>query len=308
MTAVEGVIPVLPMPFDEDGEIEVAELRRVTEFLLGQPVRAIAFGFASEVSRLTDVERDLALRVVADAVRGAVPVVATIQAQSTLALLRRAEAALENGATMLMVTPPAGGPFAPDDVVAHFDALDRRTGTPTIIQDAPALSGVETSVAVLARLATEVPGVVAVKIEAAPTAPKVSALVEALGSSASVLGGAGGLDLVNELERGASGVMPGAAFPELFARVIEHHRAGRRDDARALLNRMLPLLLLGTRGHDTYCHVQKAILVRRGVLHHVRTRPPSQPLDRALARELATAIDDAARAWPELGLRPSVAP
>lgn len=308
MNALEGVIPVIPMPFDEDGEIEVAELRRVTEFLLGQPVRAIAFGFASEVSRLTDVERDLALRVVADTAGGAVPVVATIQAGSTLALLRRAEAALENGATMLMVTPPAGGPFAPDDVVAHFDALGRHAGTPMIIQDAPALSGVETSVAVLARLAVELPGVVAVKIEAAPTAPKVSALVEAVGGSASVMGGAGGLDFLNELERGASGVMPGAAFPDWFARVFEHQRAGRGDEARALFAPMLPLLLLGTRGHDTYCHVQKAILVRRGVLHSVRTRPPRPRLDAALARELATAIDDAARAWPELGLRPSVEP
>ena len=308
MIALDGVIPVLPMPFDEDGDIEVEELRQVTRFLLGRPVRAIAFGFASEVSRLTDMERDLALRVVADAAGGALPVVATIQAHSTPALLRRAEAALENGATMVMVTPPAGGPFAPDDLVAHFDALSRRTGTPMIIQDAPALSGVETSVAVLARLAVEIPGVVAVKIEAAPTAPKVSALVEAIGTSAGVMGGAGGLDFLNELERGASGVLPGAAFPELFARVFDLYRAGRLQEARTLFSRMLPILVLTTRDHETFCYAQKAILRRRGVLQHVGTRAPSRHLDAELDRELRTAIDEAARAWPELDLQPAIEP
>jgi 2-keto-3-deoxy-L-arabinonate dehydratase len=302
MCAIEGVLPVLPMPFDEDGEIDTTELGRVAEYLVSQPIRAIAFGFASEVSRLTDVERDRALREVADTVGGVVPVVATIQAHSTVALLRRGEASLESGATMLMVTPPAGGPFEIDDLVAHFDIVGTRVGVPMIIQDAPTQSGVVTPVDALARLAAEIHNVVAVKVEAPPTAPKVSALVKAVGANAGVLGGAGGVDFVNELERGASGVMPGAAVPELFVRVFDLHRGGRRDEARTLFHRMSPILLLGGRDHQTFCYVQKAILQRRGILHHVRTRSPSPPLDPELDREIDVTFEDAARRWPELGM------
>ena len=305
MAMLQGVIPVLPMPFDEDGEIEVEELRRVTEFLAGQQVPAIAFGFASDVGRLTDAERDAAVRVVADAAGSAMPVIATVQANSTPALLRRADGALQSGASMLMITPPAGGPFAPEELVAHFDAVAARAGVPLIVQDAPAQSGVEMPVALLARLANELPAVIAVKTEASPTAPRVGALVEALGGSAGVMGGAGGLDFLNELERGASGTLPGAAFPELFVTVFDLHRAGRHDDARALFGRMLPILLLSTRDHETFCYTQRAILRRRGILRHVRTRPPRPPLDPGLERELDIAMDHAARAWPELGLRPA---
>lgn len=299
---LEGIVPVLPMPFDADGVIAPAELDRVTTFLLARPVAAIAFGFASEVARLTDTERDLALHVAAGVVAGSRPIIATIQAGSTVALVRRAEAARMNGATMLMVTPPPGAPVPPDDLVSHFDSVAREIGLPLIVQDAPGQSGVEMPVSRLARLAIEIPGVIAVKTEAPPTAPKVGALVDAIGPAAAVLGGAGGMDFFNELNRGAAGTLPGAAFPELFVTVFQLYRSGQLELARAAFAAILPLVLVSGRDHDTFCHAQKFILRRRGILNGVGLRSPAPALDPRLDGDLQVALADVARAWRRLDL------
>ncbi len=305
MATLSGILPVLAMPYADDESIDEDVLAREVAFLLGAGVDGIAFGFASDIARLTDVERDRAVRVASDSVAGRVPLIASIQAGSTAALLRRAEASAMAGATMFMVTPPGGGIFAPDDLVAHFGALSDRLGLPIIVQDAPAITGTHTPVAVLARIAIKVEGVVAVKAEAAPTAPKIRTLADAIGGHAAVLGGAGGFDFYNELERGASGTIPGAALPELFVKVFELHRGGQRAESRSLLHRLLPLLSLGLRGHDAYCHTQKEVLRRRGIFPSVRVRTPAELPDEDFVRELTQAIDEIAGLWPELGIGPA---
>src|SRR5690606_24336285 len=73
----------------------------------------------------------------------------------------------------------------------------------------------------------EVRCVTTVKLEDPPTGPKISAL-RGLGSGISILGGLGGLYLVEELGRGADGIMTGLSFPELLVSLT---KGQRRDDA-----------------------------------------------------------------------------
>ena len=107
-----------------------------------------------------------------------------------------------------------------------------------------------------------------------------------------MLGGAGGLDFVHELERGARGRIPGAAFPEVFVRVWELHRRGQRDEARGLFNRYLPLLALSSRNRDTFLFIQKEILRRGGILRSARLRAPCAQPDAALLAELDALLRD----------------
>jgi 4-hydroxy-tetrahydrodipicolinate synthase len=133
--------------------------------------------------------------------------------------------------------------------------------------------------------------VVALKVEAEPSAPKIGRIVKALDSDVAVLGGGAGLDLLHELERGAHGTMPGAALADAFLRVWTLHRAGRRKEARREFDRLLPLLVLGTRSLDTFLFVEKEILRRRGVFSTARLRLPSLPAEPELAAELARLLD-----------------
>jgi 4-hydroxy-tetrahydrodipicolinate synthase len=289
---LEGIIPILSMPFLDDDAVDLDSLVAEAEFLAETGVDGIGFGYGSEIVRLTDAERDAALTAVAGALTGRLPIIAATGANSTRATLLRSEAAREAGADVLMITPPAVPSISPVDLIAHYGAIASRIELPIIVQDAPSMTGVTLSPELLGRLVTEIERVVAVKVEAMPPAPKVSAVAACVGGAATVLGGAGGVDFVHELERGARGIIPGAALPELFVAVWKLFSSGRRAAARTEFNRFLPLLALSARTADTFLYTQKDILQRRGILPSTRLRPPAERIDSCLAGELDALLDD----------------
>jgi 4-hydroxy-tetrahydrodipicolinate synthase len=292
LNKVEGIIPILSMPFRDDDAIDLDALVCQAEFLIEAGVDGVGFGYGSEIFRLTDAERDGALTAVSRAIGGRVPIIVATGANSTHATLQRSQAARDAGGDVLMVTPPAYASAGPDELVAHYGALAERVGLPIIVQDAPGMSGVTMSDALLARLAAEIDLVVAIKVETIPPAPKVGAVVARVGSTAAVLGGAGGADFVHELGRGALGTIPGAALPELFVFVWHQFRAGNVAAARACFNRYLPLLALSGRTMDTFLFTQKEILRRRGILPSANMRTPSERLDSAYLTELDAMLAD----------------
>jgi 4-hydroxy-tetrahydrodipicolinate synthase len=289
---LDGIIPILSMPFGDDEVIDVADLTTQIDFLVGLGVQGVGFGFGSEIFRLTEGERDEAVAVAARHIAGRLPVVVGVGANSTWAAIRRAEAARDAGADVLMVTPPAIVQPSAEEIFAYYARIARAVALPIIVQDAPGMVGTQMSPVLLARLAQEIERIVAIKVEALPTAPKVGAVVTLVGDAASVLGGAGGLDFFHELERGASGTIPGAAFPEVFVRVWELHRGGQRDEARRLFNRYLPLLSLSSRDLDTFLVVQKEILRRGNILRTARLRSPCAPPDALLLAELDALLSE----------------
>src|SRR5687767_11061203 len=97
MPVFDGVFSVLPTPFTVDDEIDLAGLRRVIDLFLGAGVHGLtALGVTSEVSRLTEAERERVLAKVIEHVAGRVPVVAGTTAEGTancIAFSRAARAA-----------------------------------------------------------------------------------------------------------------------------------------------------------------------------------------------------------------------
>ena len=117
-------------------------------------------------------------------------------------------------------------------------------------------------------------------------------IVEELsGAPGVIIGGSGGLDYPHELERGAVGTMPGPAYPEMFRAVESLYAAGERREAFRIFSRVLPLMTMCNRGMETFLHVQKHVLVRRGVLRTTYLRRPHRPLDDRLSAEVDELLD-----------------
>jgi 2-keto-3-deoxy-L-arabinonate dehydratase len=288
---LEGVVPILMTPVLDGGEIAWSDLEREVDFLLGQGVAAYGFGFGSEVFRLTEAERDTALEVVVRQTAGRASVIANVLAGSTPAAVERAEAAKAIGADAIMLPPPQFGPPDQQALFHHYATVAAEVGSPIVVQDAPGMSGLELSADLLLRLAHELEQVVALKVEAEPSAPKIDRIVRALDGDVSVLGGGAGLDLLHELERGAHGTMPGAALADAFLRVWRLHRDGRDEEARREFERLLPLLVLGLRSMDTFLFVEKEILRRRGVFTSAQVRLPAPAPEPALVAEVTNLLD-----------------
>ena len=79
---LEGIIPILFIPFRQDGSIDETGLRRIARFELAGGVQGIGInGFASEAYKLTEEERWRAAQIVAEEVAGAVPLLIGIAPQ-----------------------------------------------------------------------------------------------------------------------------------------------------------------------------------------------------------------------------------
>lgn len=291
---LNDVIPILVTPFDEEGAIDTVALGDQISFLAELGVTWAAFGFGSEVARISSDELTQMSRVAVERAAGRMRLIGNAElSDPTIALSAMAKAA-DDGLDAVMVRPLLWPGVAQADYKAAFVTLAERGALPIVVQDANQHTGVDLSPNTIAELLSENPKIIAAKVEPVAAALKMSAVVEALnGAPGTIIGGAQGLAYLHELERGAAGTMPGPAFPELFQALRHLHLEGQRHEAHRLLGRMLPLITLSGRTIESFIAIQKYILVRRGVLKNAALRRPHRPIDEltwAEVDEVMTAI------------------
>src|SRR5689334_3925026 len=121
---LEGVLPVLPTPFDASGQIDEAGMARVTQFALDAGSDGVVFpGVASEFDHLTAGERETLVRVVGRTLAGRRPLIVGASAatpEEVIAFCRSGKAA---GATAAMVMAPASVGADPGQLVAFFSTV-----------------------------------------------------------------------------------------------------------------------------------------------------------------------------------------
>jgi dihydrodipicolinate synthase/N-acetylneuraminate lyase len=297
-----GIFPIAPTPFTESGELDIAGQRRVLDCMIDQGVDGICvLANYSEQFLLSDDERNTLLDVCLSHVGGRVPVIVTTSHFSTRIAVERARAAASAGAAMLMLMPPYHGTLLRADetgTLQHFARVAEAVSIPLMVQDAP-LSGVSLSVPFLARMAREVPSVRYFKIEVPGAANKLRGLVEAGGEAiAGPFDGEESITLMADLDAGATGTMPSALLPDLIKAVLEHHRAGRRNEAATAYARILPLINFENR--QCGLRATKAVMAAGGVIKSDAVRHPLEalhPATRAGLLELAGELDPVALRW-----------
>jgi dihydrodipicolinate synthase/N-acetylneuraminate lyase len=289
---LRGVIPILVTPFAEDGSVDLAQLGAQIEFLVAAGVNWAGFGFGSESHRLAAEELDEATARAVASSAGRLGIVGNAEMRSVAAGVEAVRRVRRAGAQMAMLRPSGLDGIGDDELFDTVAAVAEGGGLALVVQDAPQSTGVQMSPRLLARLLHEIPGVAAVKVEPPAPAPKMVRILEELsGAPGVIVGGAGGLDYLHELERGAVGTMPGPAYPEIFGAVESLHAAGERREAFRIFSRVLPLMTLCSRDLETFLYVQKHVLVRRGVLRTTHLRRPHRAIDERLSAEVDELMD-----------------
>jgi dihydrodipicolinate synthase/N-acetylneuraminate lyase len=289
---LRGVIPILVTPFAENGSVDLDQMDAQVEFLVGTGVGWVGFGFGSESPRLAEGELEQAMARAVTSAAGRLGIVGNAAMTSVAGGVEAVQRVRRAGAQLAMVRPSGLEGVGEDELFETVAAVAEGGGLPLVVQDAPQNTGVQMSPRFLARLLREVPRVAAVKVEPPGPAPKMSLIVQELsGAPGVIIGGAGGLDYLHELERGAVGTMPGPAYPELFRAAESLHRAGERREAFRIFSHVLPLMTLCNRSMETFLYVQKHVLVRRGVLRTTYLRRPHRPLDGRLSAEVDELLD-----------------
>ena len=288
-----GIFHVLATPFTDGGDLDTAGLSRLVESALATGISGITvLGIAGEAHRLTDEERRRVVEGVVKEVRGRVSVAVGVSASGTHLATAFTRMAQEHGADALMVAPPAGLKNL-DAVADYYLAVADASRIPLVLQDEPVTTQVTMPAAFLARLCGEISRIEAVKLEEAPTLPKITRLRELLAERVAIFGGLGGVYFFEELSRGADGAMTGFPYPEALKAIRDAFVAGRRDEARQLFYRWLPLIRYESQPGSTpgtAIGIRKEVLRRRGWITSARVRPPAPVLDEGTLAELTEIV------------------
>ncbi|MFT5143044.1 MAG: 4-hydroxy-tetrahydrodipicolinate synthase [Rhodothermales bacterium] len=284
----QGVLPILPTPFDKSGAVDVSSLQRLIDFELEVGVHGVSIlGFMGEAHKLTNSERRLVVSTVVERVAARIPVWVGVRAFGGAGAIEQALEAQELGADAVFVAPIG---IQNDQVLFDFYAEVAAALTiPVILHDFPESFKTTLSADLVARCAREIPGVQYIKLEDPPVLEKLSAVLDKADGAIGVFGGLGGVFFLEELQRGANGIMTGFAFPEVLVGIYDAFRAGEVDRAAAIFDHYAPLIRYEFQPKIGLAF-RKYTFRRRGIIDCSFIRPPGLLLDARGEAELSALI------------------
>lgn len=285
--SMRGIFPILATTFHEDGQLDLASQTKLIHFLLEQGAHGLGlFGIASEGYALTGEERRTLLQLVVRETAGRVPLIVSSGHTGTFAAVELSREAEDMGADALMVLPPHLLKPDGEGLMFYFDAIGRAVKIPVMVQDAPLMTQVAMPAALLARMAREIENVRLAKVEAPPTAPKITDVVKLAGAELTIFGGLNGQFLIEEFQRGAVGTMPGSDMTAVYVRIWSALEGGDTSLAWELFARALPLMRFELQP-GMGVSAMKHNLVAAGVIAHPAVRHPTAALKTESLQELA---------------------
>lgn len=283
----KGIHPIVPTAFHADGSFDAASQRRLIDYMIATGVQGVAIlGFLGEAHKLSEPERREVIECAIDQARGRLKVLVGVRALGTAGAVAQAVEAKTLGADAVFAAPLT---VQNDNALfTYYRELAEQAGIPVMIHDFPENFGTILSPELIARLANEVPGIVGIKLEEPPVLVKTSTVLDAAPQLA-VLGGLGGVYFLEELQRGAVGIMTGFAYPEVLLEIWQLFVAGDQAGAARVFDHYCPLLRYEFQpklGLAFRKHVYKT----RGIFESDYIRTPGLRLDDRSKAELEQTI------------------
>ena len=286
MLKLNGITPVMATTFREDDSIDDGPLRRQIDFAIEAGAAAVCGpGFGAEFYKMSDGERYHFVDVLIDQTRKRLPAIAATSCGSTYNTIEFSRYAEKAGADCLMVTAPRSAPLPASQIVEFYSRLCDEVSIPVMLQDAD-FTGAGLPASVFVDLARRHPNFRFAKLEVTLPGAKCAEIVEKSGGQVQVIYGLGGIAMLDGLAHGASAMMPGAACLEVYVRAHELYAAGDKAAARDLFHRLVPYLSFAMQHLEVAIHIEKRVLVSRGILPNARMRHPTLTLDQTYQNQM----------------------
>jgi 4-hydroxy-tetrahydrodipicolinate synthase len=274
-----GVLPIVPTPFTRDGIIDWKALESLLEFAINANVCGVCLpAYASEFYKLREAERrELVCRAISF-VKGRLSVVAQVNHVSTATVVETARDLERAGAAAISVAVPRLFSLPEHDLLRYFDQILESITIPLIIQDFNP-GGVTLSLEFVKTLHGQHEHFRYLKLEEPLLSRRVRSIVEGTDGAVGVVDGWGGTYMIELMDAGICGVMPGLAVSDLLQIVWERARSGEKDSAYELFQYVLPQIVYSLQSLEFFHHAEKALLVARGVLTNSVVRDATLTVD-----------------------------
>lgn len=294
--SVTGVCPVLAVPFDERGELDLVSFRNLVHWVQsldfnGTQVRSVMlFGVASENHKLRDDEREqLLVTLLQERNAGALTVIASVADQSAELAVARAAHYQELGADAINILPPSFLSPSKEQVLAHIERVLQSVSIPVIIQHLPQAGGLEI-VDELLHLHDSFPHFVTIKCEATPPTETVARIAAQSVRQVSTLVGWGGTSWAEGIAAGASGVQPGCSLADLYLWAQAALDGSDNVEFVERLSHFIPWVREWIETVETLIAVEKYVLVERGIIASPYCRMPTVTVTTHHKQQVADAI------------------
>ncbi len=299
-----GVVAIPQTPFDDADRIDFDGLSRAVADRIAAGVDGLLYPVvASEVDHLSAEERRTATRAVLDQAGALLPVIAGASSDDAREARSVAEFAIRHGAVGVLVQAPVSLLRDEPATMRYFRTVCEAPIGMLMIQDLE-WGGPGLPVATIVRLFEELEPFRCIKVETSPAGAKYSAILAATDGRLNVSAGWAVPYLIEALDRGVHAVTPGGLH-WVLVEIVRRYRGGDRVAARALFDRLLPILGWQNQHIDISNQFLKLFAVRQGIFARAILRQPQIPFDVHHERIAAELIEDAMALHAEIGWRPS---
>lgn len=282
---IKGIFNILATPFAQDRSIDIPSLKRLVTFQMDKGAHGLTIlGVLGEAAKLSLDERRLVMDIVVETVNGRIPIVVGTSHPEVQICIELSQAAFSTGASGVMIAPPRLENPTDEKVLTLYQQIAEKVDQPIVVQDFPPVNDIVMSPEFLANLADSIPNARHLKLEDPPLMQKIEA-IRALTDEYEIFGGLGGMFLLEELQRGASGTMTGFAFTEILVKVYTHYQNGHITEAEQIFDRYLPLIRYENQPVINLS-IRKALLQKRGAIAHGILREPFAAIDEGTRTEL----------------------
>jgi 4-hydroxy-tetrahydrodipicolinate synthase len=238
----------------------------------------VGLGVFGEGSALNSQEQEEVIKVVCSST-DKMKIIVGISERSTSPAIEQSIRALESAGKklsglMVQVNSPNS-----EILSKHLTKIYEETSTGIVLQDYPVVSGIKISTAQILETIKNCPFIIAVKSENPPTAQVISELTAM--TKVPIIGGLGGVGLIDELEAGAAGAMTGFSYPEGLIEAIQAYSEKGFEGAREAFAKWLPLANFEAQPGIALA-IRKRIYQERGIFTESTVRPPSPKMPKNL--------------------------
>ena len=271
--SIAGVVPVIPTPFQPDTEaIDLEALARLIDFAAALDISAVCLpAYASEFYKLSEAERFQIVEVAVKASGGNVPIVAQSNHPSARQAADIARRNADLGADFISFAIPRLFSVTTEDLLDYCTTVCGAVTLPVLVQDFNP-GGPTIDATFCARLQEACPNFRYVKLEEPLMGDKVKAIRDGTKDEVGVLEGWGGMYTLELIPYGICGLMPGLGSADLLARIWRLGKEGQTESALDIFQMVLPQLVFSLQNLELFLHLEKRLLVERGVLRHATVR------------------------------------
>jgi 4-hydroxy-tetrahydrodipicolinate synthase len=279
---LQGIVTVLNTPFKTDNTIDFSALRKNVEYALDAGVAGFLVpAMASEVYKLSEIERLEMVTAVLEEVNGRVPVIAgageTELAKSKRLLSKYIQLGCKNVLFQI--------PFQNENQFKnHFKELATTGPEMIMLQDWDA-GGYGLPDELILELFETVEAFRCLKVETVPAGVKYSRILELTGGRLNVSGGWAVSQMIEGLKRGVHAFMP-TGMHWIYTEIYRLWKSGKEKEAEELFQKILPVLAFSNQHLDISIHFFKRLLYRQGIYPTDLVREPILPFDK-IHREIA---------------------